>query len=85
MRIGSQVPCDPKMLVAPLQPDKLSRFFVTTIEKDMRKEPLLAPDLGVHISLLDIGRFDVPDVKPPMDPADAALLEVCVLDCCCSL
>jgi hypothetical protein len=40
---------------------------------------MLQPDMGIPISLLDIERYTVPAQKVPMDPADAALLEV---KCC---
>ena len=71
-----QVPCDPKMLVAVLQPEKLAAFAVTTLEREMRQDLILEPDLGIPISLLDTQRYAVPDHRPPLAPEDAALLAV---------
>ena len=72
-----QVPCDPKMLIAPLQPEKLAQFSLTTLERNPRRELVQDADLGIHISLLDIERYSVPDTAPPLAPEDAALLAVC--------
>ena len=71
-----QVPCDPKMLVAVLQPEKLAAFNITTLEQDMRQDLIVEPDLGIPISLLDTERYAVPDHRPPLAPEDAVLLAV---------
>lgn len=71
-----QVPCDPKMLIAPLQPEKLAQFSLTTLERNPRRDLVLEADLGIHISLLDIKRYSVPDNPQPLAPEDAALLAV---------
>jgi hypothetical protein len=44
-----QIPSDPKLLVSSYEPDKLSRFFVTSIEQQPRRELLLPADVGVTI------------------------------------
>ncbi len=64
------------MLVAPLQPEKLAAFSLTTLERNPRRDLVQEADLGIHISLLDTERFSVPDVVPPLAPEDAALLVV---------
>ena len=71
------MPCDPKMLIAPLQPEKLAQFSLTTLERNPRRELVQDADLGIHISLLDVERYSVPDSLPPLAPEDAALLAVC--------
>ena len=84
---ASQVPCDPKMLIAPLQPEKLAQFSLTTLERNPRRDLVQEADLGIHISLLDIERYSVPDNAPPLAPEDAALLTVCLYNppvCLCA-
>ncbi len=73
-----QVPCDPKMLVAVLQPDKLSQFNITTLEQDMRQDLILESGVGIPLSLLDTQRYAVPDIAHPLAPEDAALVMVCL-------
>ena len=70
------MPCDPKMLIAPLQPEKLAQFSLTTLERNPRRDLVQESDLGIHISLLDSERYSVPDNAPPLAPEDAALLAV---------
>jgi hypothetical protein len=76
-----QVPCDPKMLVAVLQPDKLSQFNITTLEQDMRQDLILESGVGIPLSLLDTQRYAVPDVIEPLAPEDAALVMVRKVEC----
>lgn len=75
-----QIPCDPKMLLPPLNAQELAAFSLTSLERETKRDMLLEPDLGLPISMLDIGRYTVPYEteadKPPLDPKDAALLEV---------
>ena len=71
-----QVPCEPKLLVTPLDPQQLAKFRLTSLERDPKRDLVLEPDLGIPLSVFDIGRYDVPAVPPPMAPEDAALLEV---------
>ncbi|BDA44202.1 RNA polymerase II-associated factor 1 homolog [Coccomyxa sp. Obi] len=69
-----EVPCDPKMLVAVLQPEKLSQFNITTLEQDMRQDLILEGGVGIPLSLLDTQRYAVPDHLPALAPEDAALV-----------
>jgi hypothetical protein len=71
-----QVPCDPRILIAVLQPEKLSHFNITTVEQEMRQDLILDGGASVSLSLLDTERFAVPDVLPALHPDDAALLTV---------
>lgn len=75
-----QVPCDPKMLVAPLDPQQLAKFHLTTLERDPKRDLVLEPDLGIPLTVFDIGRYAVPVNPPPLAPEDQALLEVRVPD-----
>lgn len=74
--LSAQVPCDPKMLVAPLDPQQLAKFHLTSLERDPKRDLVLEPDLGIPLSVFDIGRYAVPTVTPPLAPEDEALLQV---------
>uniref|UniRef100_A0A7S0S1D8 RNA polymerase II-associated factor 1 homolog n=1 Tax=Chlamydomonas leiostraca TaxID=1034604 RepID=A0A7S0S1D8_9CHLO len=73
-----EVPGDPKLLVSQQPPEKLAQFSLTSLEKAAKRDLVLAPDLGIAISLLDADRYAVPQgpgaPKPELHPADAALL-----------
>ncbi|CAK0773094.1 hypothetical protein CVIRNUC_004029 [Coccomyxa viridis] len=69
-----EVPCDPKMLITPLDTEGISKFQLTTLEKEMRHDLLLDSGSGIQISMLDIDRYIVPEDPPPLEPEDAALL-----------
>lgn len=72
------------MLVAVLQPEKLSQFNLTTLEQDMRQDLILEGGVGIPLSLLDTQRYAVPDHLPPLAPEDAALVMVRVhVKCTC--
>ena len=71
-----QVPGDPKLLVTPLQPEKLAQFKLTSLETSAKRALVLEADLGIPINLLDIERFTVPAIPPQLAPEDEALLEV---------
>ncbi|GLC37778.1 hypothetical protein PLESTB_001475900 [Pleodorina starrii] len=68
-----EIPSDPKMLVSQIQPEVLSRFALTALERQARRDLLTPPN--IIISPLDVQRYQVPDQPGPMDPADAALLK----------
>ncbi|GIL46844.1 hypothetical protein Vafri_3728 [Volvox africanus] len=68
-----EIPSDPKMLVSQIQPEVLSRFALTAIERQARRDLLTPPN--IVISALDVQRYQVPDQPGPIDPADAALLK----------
>eukprot|EP00878_Enallax_costatus_P025048 GHUV01026769.1.p1 GENE.GHUV01026769.1~~GHUV01026769.1.p1 ORF type:complete len:491 (+),score=127.59 GHUV01026769.1:206-1678(+) len=73
-----EIPSDPKLLVSRYEPEQLSRFFLTSMEQQPRRELLLPADVGVTVSLMDLERHNVPadfsTQRPPLDPADEALL-----------
>ncbi len=68
-----EIPSDPKMLVSQIQPEELSLFSLTSLERQARRDLLTPP--CITISPLDVQRYQVPDNPGPMDPADAALLK----------
>ena len=72
----AQIPCDPKLVVAALQPDALAEFAVSTLEREQLRDLVLESDLGVSISTLDVDRYAIPADVRQLDPEDAALLEV---------
>ena len=72
----SQIPCDPKLLIDQVRPAELAAFKLTSLERNPRRGLPLTPDLGIHISVLDVGRYAVPDIVLPMDPEDEALIAV---------
>lgn len=47
-----QIPCDPKLVASSFEPQKLSKFFVTSIEQQPRRELLLPADVGIPIRLV---------------------------------
>ncbi|KAG2499021.1 hypothetical protein HYH03_003206 [Edaphochlamys debaryana] len=61
------------MLVSQIQPEVLSRFALTSLERQARRDLLTPPN--IVISPLDVQRYQVPEQLGPPDPADAALLK----------
>jgi hypothetical protein len=49
LRLCRQIPSDPKLIMASYEPDRLSKFFLTTVEQQPRRELLLPSDVGVPI------------------------------------
>ena len=71
-----QVPCDPKMLISPLDTEGIAKFQLTTLEQQMRQDLPLDGASGIQISMLDIESYAVPENPPPMHPDDKALMVV---------
>lgn len=71
-----QPPSDAKLLIAPLQPEKLARFAITSLERSSKRELTLEPGLGIHISLMDTSEYSVTDPSAQLAPEDLALLDV---------
>ena len=74
-----QPPTDAKLLISPLQPEKLGAFAITSIERNPRRELMLEPGLGIHIGLLDTSAYSVTDPAARLAPEDLALLEVSLM------
>eukprot|EP00775_Hariotina_reticulata_P007791 gene7791-7988_t len=49
LKVNTTIPADPKLLVSRFEPEKLSQFFLTSIEQQPRRELLLPADVGVPI------------------------------------
>jgi RNA polymerase II-associated factor 1 len=74
------------MLLPPLNTEELAAFQLTSLEKEMKRDVLFPPDLGIPINALDIERYSIPLsssrsggsslTKGELHPADAALLQV---------
>lgn len=64
------------MLHAPIQPEKLARFSLTTLETDTRRDLGVERDLGLPISTLYVDRYAVPDGEVQLAPEDYALIQV---------
>ena len=71
-----QPPSDAKLLIAPLDPEKLAAFAITSLERNPRRELMLEPGLGIHLGLLDTSAYSVTDPHAQLAPEDLALLEV---------
>ena len=71
-----QVPCDPKMLITPLDTESIAKFQLTSLEQQMRQDLLLDSGTGIQISMLDVDRYVVPDGEPELDKEDQSLLAV---------
>lgn len=73
-----QIPGDPKLLVIPADPTRLSTFSLTALECEPKRDLVLPADLGIPISLLNVERYAVPagDEPQTLDPEDEALLGV---------
>ena len=46
---AKQIPSDPKLISAPYEPERLSKFFLTSVEQQPQRELLLPADVGVPI------------------------------------
>lgn len=49
---------------------------MTTLEKELKRDMLFEPDLGIPLGPLSIMRYAIPDAPKELHPADAELLEV---------
>ncbi|GAQ85316.1 Paf1 domain containing protein [Klebsormidium nitens] len=68
---------EPKFLLTDLDPDRYTKYTITTLEKRYKHKLLMEPDLGIPLDLMDLSVYDAPpaDQRPPMDPEDRALLQ----------
>lgn len=71
-----QIPCDPKLLVKPVTNEQLASFWLTSLEKNPRKDLFFEPDNGIPIKLLDLDQYEIPEHPEPLAPEDEALLAV---------
>ena len=71
-----QIPCDPKILLPAINPRELGAFRLTSLEKELKRDMLFEPDLGIPLAPLSITRYELPGTSHELAPADAELLEV---------
>eukprot|EP00887_Chlorella_sp_A99_P000478 scaffold17.g478.t1 len=76
-----EIPCDPKLILPPFNPQQLAAFRLTELEKaslrryDLKKDMLFEEDLGIPITAWNIEQYSIPDEPAELHPADAYLLE----------
>ena len=64
------------MLLPPFNAQQLAAFNLTSFEKEMKRDVLFPPDLGIPINALDIEQYSVPSRgAAALDPRDEALLQ----------
>ena len=71
-----EIPCDPKMLLPPLNPRALAAFSLTSMEKEMKRDMVFPQDIGIPINALDIERYSLPPSSKAgqLDPTDEILI-----------
>ena len=69
-----ELPCDPKMLTAPLDTDALSRFHLTQMELALRPDIISDMD-PCSLSLIDMQQYCVDPEAGELDPEDRAIIE----------
>lgn len=62
------------MLLPPLNPEALTEFNLTSLEREKKKDMLLEHDLGIPITMGAAERYFIPRSPPPLHPADTSLL-----------
>jgi RNA polymerase II-associated factor 1 len=68
------LPCDPKMLMARLDTQKLAQFKLTHMELALRPDVVGAQE-PCNLSLIDAQRYCVASTAPELDPEDRAIIE----------
>lgn len=68
------LPCDPKMLIPPLDRHELSKFKLTQMELAFRPDLISGMEPG-NLPLIDVQRFTVPQGQQELDPEDRAICE----------
>lgn len=71
------VPAEPRLLVDPPEPQKLSKFFVTQMERDKHHDLYVDPDRIIPLPLMAPEMYAV---RPgaALDPADKALVAAAI-------
>eukprot|EP00884_Botryococcus_braunii_P005903 jgi/Botrbrau1/15313/Bobra.0319s0003.1 len=70
-----EIPCDPRMLVASVHPERLAQYSLTCLEENPRREYVVDTDVAIPISMLDVDRYCVPQEAVPLAMEDAVLLQ----------
>ena len=69
------LPYEPKFLAYPSEPNRLTKYTCTTLEKNHKHALLTEPDLGIHIDLIEPETYDPPTQGIEMQAEDAVLLQ----------
>ncbi|KAJ8553312.1 hypothetical protein K7X08_023990 [Anisodus acutangulus] len=65
----------PKLLKLRRDPDRFTKYQITSLEKNHKPELYVEPDLGIPLDLLDLSVYNPPKgVKIPLAPEDEELL-----------
>ncbi|KAL2493158.1 Protein PAF1-like protein [Abeliophyllum distichum] len=78
MKFRNELP-DPsakmKLLTLKRDPDRYTKYTITSLEKNHKPQLYVEPDLGIPLDLLDLSVYNPPKgVRLPMDPEDEELL-----------
>ena len=69
------VPVDWKFLRVPVATDSFTEYSHLDLEEERRKDVALVSDLGITLDPMVAAAFRAPRERPPIHPADLALLE----------
>ena len=69
------VPVDWKFLRVPVATDSFTKYSHLDLEDERRKDVALVSDLGITLDPMVAAAFRAPNERPPIHPADLALLE----------
>lgn len=69
------VPVDWKFLSVPVATDSFTKYSHLDLEDERRKDVALVSDLGITLDPMVAAAFRAPNDRPPIHPADLALLE----------
>ena len=69
------VPVDWKFLRVPVDHESFTKYSHLALDDELRADVALSADLGITLDPLLMKQFQVPAERPPLDPADLALLE----------
>ena len=69
------VPVDWKFLRVPVSKDSFIKYSHLDLEEERRKDVALVSDLGITLDPMVAAAFRAPRERPPIHPADLALLE----------
>ncbi|ONK59004.1 uncharacterized protein A4U43_C08F1980 [Asparagus officinalis] len=77
MKFRNELPdptAQPKLLPVLTDKDRYTRYTITSLEKNYKPKLFVEPDMGIPLDLLDLSVYKAPEVPPPLDPEDEALL-----------
>ena len=69
------VPVDWKLLRVPVSHESFTEYSHLSLDEESRKDIAMSADLGITLDPMLMNQYQVPLERPPLDPADAALLD----------